>query len=552
MKRFSVPLNPKLSEQDFYKFLEFLKEYKDWIYDIYFTCRISPFGQDAMGDIFIQPEDALFAIETALHIQQETGITVSATFNNTKVTPTQQNLDLWIRNFKPLYDAGVHSCTLPHTHWLATGQIKKAFPNLFVKNTILRKVTTAREVVALAEAGFDYVNLDRNLMRDRDTLLAIKKAKEQTGVKISLLANEGCLGGCPMMEEHYEFNNSRVDNPQYFADPISRVSCPKWDNKDPSVPLKTADLPPWREDWIDFIDNLGIDVFKMHGREAASRLWETVDIIKKFVAEKEILFETFEEFVAETNLVEKPINIWREKIKTCKFECWDCKYCDKIWSAKTNQQVDSKIQLVVDGLVDSVNRPVAVDIPGLTSDRVKQLLNYLGANSKKYLEVGSYLGATLASTIKDNSLTAYAVDNWANNIQPANGLTLPANDKTAFIENVKRYKGANTVKVFDSNFINVNRSEIADVDLFFYDGDHSEIATQTAITYFAPCLAETSILIFDDANWDGVVSGADKGIKEAGLSVLYEKKVLNSEEDAAQWWNGLYILVVKKVNNVFI
>lgn len=546
MKIFSVPLNPKLSEQDFYKFLNFLKEYKDWIYDIYFTCRLAPFGQDAMGDIFIQPEDAMFAIETALHIQRETGITVSATFNNIKVPPTQQNLDLWIRNFKVLYDNGVRSCTLPHTHWMATGQVKAAFPELHVKNTILRKVTTPREVVALADAGFDYVNVDRNLMRDRDALLAIKRAKEKTGVKIALLANEGCLGGCHMMEEHYEFNNSRVDHPQYFSDPISRVSCPMWTNKDPSVPLKTADLPPWREDWVDFLDNCGIDVFKMHGRESPSRLWETVDIIKKFVAGEEILFETFKDFVEETKLVDKPINVWRDKIKTCKFECWDCQYCDKIWTAKKNPQVDEKIQLVVDGLINSVTRPVDVDIPGLTSQRVKQFLNYLGAGSKQYLEVGSYLGATLASTIKDNTLTAYAVDHWSTNVQPANGVEFPENSKAVFIENAKRYKGNNTIKVFDSNFINVNKSEITNVDLFFYDGDHSEIATSAAVKYFAECFADTAILIFDDANWSGVVSGAMAGINSTNFDVLYEKKVLNSEEDPEQWWNGLFILVVKR------
>lgn len=546
MKLFSVPLNPKLSEQDFYKFLEFLKEYKDWIYDIYFTCRLAPFSQDAMGDVFIRPEDEMFAIETALFIQHETGITVSATFNNTLVTPTQQNLDTWIRNFKVLYDAGVRSCTLPHTHWMATGQVKAAFPKLHVKNTILRKVTEPREVVALAEAGFDYINIDRNLMRDKDALLAIKRAKEKTGVKVALLANEGCLGGCPMMEEHYEFNNARTTGPQYFSEPISRVSCPKWDNTDPSVALKAANIPPWRADWVDFIDNLGIDVFKMHGREAPSRLWETVDIIKKFVAGDEILFETFRDFIEDNNLVEKPINVWREKIRTCKFECWDCNYCDKIWKAKQGADINDKVKLVTDALIDSVVLPVKVEVPGLTSPRVKQLLNYLAARSNKYLEVGSFLGATMCSALLNNDITAYAVDNWERNILPANGVDLPENKKSSFIDNVRNFKGSNTVKVFDCDFNKVDLKELSNIDLFFYDGDHSEESTKQALKYFAPALADVSIVIFDDANWDGVVSGATLGIKESGLSVLYEKKVLNSEEDPSQWWNGLYILVLAK------
>jgi Methyltransferase domain len=546
MKIFSVPLNPKLSKPEFYRFLDFLKSYKDWIYDIYFTSRVSPFNQDAMGDVFVSSEDHAFAIETALNIQKELGITVSATFNNIQVRPSQENLELWIKNFRPLYEAGVRSCTLPHLHWMATGQVKAEFPELFVKNTILRKLTTARELVAYAEAGFDYINVDRNLMRDKEALLEIKRAKEKTGVTVALLANEGCLGGCPMMEEHYEFNNTRTDGPQYFGDPISRVSCPKWDHKDPSVPLKTANLPPWREDWQDFLDNLGIDVFKMHGRETASRLWETVDLIKNYAAGKDILFDTFEDFIEESNLIERPINAWREKIRTCRFECWDCQFCDKIWAAKKNDPVNQRVQLVADALVNSVNRHVEVDIPGLTSPKVQQLLNYLGATSKKYLEVGVYLGATFCGAIAGNKLEAYAVDNWKENVQPANGTVLPDNKKSMFIDNVKKYKGENTVRVFDCDFNKVNISELSDIDLFFYDANHGEVSTAVALEYFAPCLADTSIVVFDDANVESVLKGVEQGVKNAGLGIIYEKKILNSQENAEQWWNGLYILVLQR------
>ena len=299
-KIFSVPLNPKLNPEQFQEFFDFLRQNKHLIYDVYFTSRIPPFAQDAMGDIFLHNEDYAYAINTALYIQKEIGIPISATFNNTTVPPTQSNLDTLIRNFKPLYDAGVKTVTIPHTHWMATGQIKKAFPEIHVKNTILRDVSTPSEIVNLAKAGFDYINLDRDLMRNRDVLLRLLEAKvwikKNLGkdIKYSLLANEGCLGNCPMMVEHFEFNNTRQDpTPQYFNDPISRVSCPKWDVLDPSVHLKTADLPPWREDWEEFINDLGIDVFKMHGREAIPRLYETMEIIRKWDNGDEILVAGF-------------------------------------------------------------------------------------------------------------------------------------------------------------------------------------------------------------------------------------------------------------------
>ena len=52
--------------------------------------------------------------------------------------------------------------------------------------------------------------------------------------------------------------------------------------------------------------------------------------------------------------------------------------------------------------------------------------------------------------------------------------------------------------------------------------------------------------MFDDANWEGVVEGADEGIKQSNLTPMYSKKMLNKVEDSSQWWNGLYIVVVVK------
>ena len=77
-----------------------------------------PFVQDAMGDVF--QTNPLDLIDIALKVQEATGIRVSATFNNTEVRPTQDNLDLWIMNFKQLYDSGIRSVTIPHTHCVET------------------------------------------------------------------------------------------------------------------------------------------------------------------------------------------------------------------------------------------------------------------------------------------------------------------------------------------------------------------------------------------------------------------------------------------------
>ena len=555
-KIFSVPLNPKLNKDQYIDFYEFLEEYKDYIRDVYFTSRIKPFTQDAMGDVFVIQEDYQLAIDAALYIQNTLGIPISATFNNIQIPPTQQNLDIFIKNFKPLYDAGIKNVTIPHTHWMATGQIKAAFPDLYVKNTILREVHTAQEVVNLAQYGFDYINLDRDLMRDRDALLKIKKAKEYIkaimgkDIAISLLANEGCLGGCSMMTEHFEFNNNRSGNqPQYFNDPISRVSCKKWDVEDPAVFLKSANFPPWRADWDEFIDNLGIDSIKMHGREAVSRLYETMDIIKRYARGEEYLFPLFDQFLAETNLVEKPINVWREKIRNCKFECWECQYCDKIYDKKSDIVYSEFAQHIVNAIAKSGVPSIKIDVPGLTSRRVQTLLNNIAQGSESYLEVGAAMGATFCAVLKDNPITAIAIDNWKKSIQPAtnNIEQLPDNTVHTFIENVKKYKGNSQVKIYDSDLFEVDMTEWnGKIRMFFYDGPHDQQSVINAVKYYYNCLTEESVVIFDDANWLGVVDGAKEGLNALGATIIFEKLMLNEEENPNEWWNGLYIAVVRK------
>jgi len=539
MKIFSVPINPKLNSAQFNLFISFLEDYKDWIYDLYFTSRMPPFIQDAMGDVFVQGEIA--AIETALEIQEKLGIPISATFNNTLVRPDQRNLDLFIHNFRQLYAAGIRSATIPHTHWMMTKQIQSEFPELYIKNTILRNPNTAGEVAKLAEAGYHYVNLDRDLMRDRDMLEKMLKVKTKYNIKLSLLANEGCLGGCPVMDEHFHFNNSRLGTaPQYFNDPISRVSCPKWDKEDASTPLKTANFTPWREDWIELLQY--VDVIKMHGRESSTKLFETISIIQNFANDKEILFDTFDEYINETNLVEKPIYAWRKKIKNCKFDCWECNFCDKIYEAKSNIKTNPLVLAVTKELVDSVNIKLNINTIGLTSSRVQQLLHGLSFHCKNYLEVGCALGATGTAVAMNPDIAVHFVDNWSENLQPETGLfEMPNNDKHIFIDNIKRSDAV----VVDSDCFTADKTNIKNIDLFFYDGPHDKESVRRAVNYYKDCLDKFAILIFDDANWDGVVQGANEGIAESNLMPIYSKMMLNQVESADQWWNGLYIVVVK-------
>ena len=561
MAIFSLPINPKLSEEFVEETLiPFLKDHKHLIFDLYFTCRMPPFIQDAMGDTFIGDiRDTTF---NALYISEQTGIPLSATFNNIQVIPNQQNLDTWINNFKGLYERGVKIVTLPHTTWMLTGQIQKAFPDLYVKNTILREVTKANEVVELAKAGFSYVNLDRDLMRDHNQLRELKRAKEYCAsiglpVKFSMLTNEGCWGGCPIMPEHYHYNSTRnPDSPQYFNDSISRVSCSTWDEKNPATSLKAANLPPWKSDWEEMFD-LGIDVFKMHGRENAMRLKESMDIIKRWNSENELLFPEFNSYIEDTSLGEKPIDVWRDKIKTCKFDCWDCNYCDTVVESrfkKDERHLDEFVDRVLNAIDMASKHESSFNedryhIAGLSSHKVRHFLNNLCSYSNTiYLELGCYTGSTFYAALENNPIRAFAVDNFGHeNIKPFRDDVFLPEVKNPAAEFLSRFTNPRW------GFASKNITELTEKDIcdkpnvIFYDADHEYYEQTQNLESIKDLIADKFILVLDDANFEGVVESANEFVNSNNYSVLFSRKILTTVlEDDTSWWNGMYVMVVQK------
>lgn len=537
---FSIPINPKLTEEQFSQLYTFCEQHKDYIYDLYFTCRMPPFEQDAMGDVFAS--DVQQPILVALHMQNTLGIRVSATFNNIDVPPTQRNLDLWIKNFQQLYDAGIHSATIPHTHWVATGQIQKAFPLLQIKNTILRNAYRATEVAKFAEAGFHYVNLDRDIMRDRDELIKCRRVADKYGIKLALLANEGCLGACPVMDEHFQYNNQRSGlEPAYFHNPISRVSCSKWNVTDPSSSLKNANIPPWREDWIELLEY--VDVFKMHGRESIEQQFSTMSIIANYVAGEEILYDDFSDYLNRNSLGGKPIQAWRKFIKNCKFDCWDCNKCDKLYEACSDEYYPLATA-VANVIVDSVHYNTNIDIPGLTSPRVQKLLYGLAEYATKYVELGSAQGATAVSVASHPDIEVHCIDLWQDDIQPKHfGMTMPRNTQNSFMRNIAHCPN---IYAHNADYFTIDTAQFEGADMIFFDGDKEADKVSTLVQKYLQIAAEETILVFDDANWHSVVQGANAGIEARGASIIFNRLILNEEEDPTQWWNGLYIVVVHK------
>ena len=186
-------------------------------------------------------------------------------------------------------------------------------------------------------------------------------------------------------------------------------------------------------------------------------------------------------------------------------------------------------------------------IHGLTSHKVQNFLNHICKCAETYLEVGCYLGATACAAIDRNKLTAYFVDNWEEDVQPMRDdlPRLPPTSKEQFLNNINAYSGQNEIKVYDADMFQVDVSDFKPIDVFFYDGPHGKDVTRAAIKHYAPALSDQSIVIVDDANFDGTVDGAKLALIESGLTVHFERIILEEEhENENGWWNGIYILGV--------
>ena len=458
-------------------------------------------------------------------------------FDNYSRTSSKIHHDTASEFFKKLYDKGVRIVTIPHTLWMLTGRFQKEYPDVLIKNTILRNTQRANEVIKQVEAGFHYINFDRDLMRDEDTLKRMqdvkKYCKEKLGVnvKYSLLANEGCWGNCPVQDEHFLYNNTRSkgNQPTYFQTDISYFSCPKWEEQDPAYHWRIANFPPFKDEWDRLLTY--IDVIKMHGRESVSRLFETLKIIEKFANNEQILYTDFEIFIKDNKFAQKRIDVWKTTIR------------DTVKTALTkSKNNESKIS------------EKTKNLPGLTSEKVKHFINNLcELPDCKYLEAGVFQGSIFAAAVERNDLVATAIDNFSeSSIVPmdsnVNINSEKGNNKEIFLRNIKDLVLNKQVNIIDSNVFEADLNKISlKSNVIFMDIEHTYESHYNFLNKFYEKIDNTFVYVVDDWNWLQVRDATFKSIEDLKLKTLFKEEIFTKGEDKNDYWNGLGIFVLNKI-----
>lgn len=214
----------------------------------------------------------------------------------------------------------------------------------------------------------------------------------------------------------------------------------------------------------------------------------------------------------------------------------------------------NKIELVKQAIENATNHisglpPAQMDVPALTSVKIRHLMNNLGKISTRYLECGPHKGGTFTAAIANNNLEAavavdsFESDNWNED------KAMPQ-----FLANTKAFLPAQTKfhlevgKIFELE----NQLPYAPFDFYFYDADHSYYSQREHFLYYKPYLAEEFICVVDDVDavpgfgLEDVMRGTRDGIEAGGYEVLFEQILkTNGSHDNDSWWNGFGVFILK-------
>lgn len=189
--------------------------------------------------------------------------------------------------------------------------------------------------------------------------------------------------------------------------------------------------------------------------------------------------------------------------------------------------------------------PEILKMDGMSGKKTRHLYNNIcSMEDARYLEIGTWKGSSICSSMCNNKMTCVAIDNWSEFGGP----------KNAFLENFNKFKGENNATFIEKNCWNIDVSELGKFNIYMYDGNHTEKSHFQALNHYLPCLDDEFIYLVDDWNWQKVRDGTTQSIKDNKCEILYRKVIRTTNDNSharpshnnSDWHNGICIFVLKK------
>lgn len=192
---------------------------------------------------------------------------------------------------------------------------------------------------------------------------------------------------------------------------------------------------------------------------------------------------------------------------------------------------------------DSKLSPEVLKVEGMSGAKGRHFLNNIcSLPNATYLEIGSLMGSTLVSALYKNEKTmddAIAIDIWE-----GDGMIHPQ-----FANNVNRFVPDANLRVYpyDCFTIDVKKTFLRPVNIYFFDGFHDRPSHEKAFTYFNDAFADVFIAIVDDWSATYIKEATFTAFQKLGYKILFQQEFnTRTGADAESWWNGLYVAVIKK------
>lgn len=301
--------------------------------------RLTPTARSADRLPFLEWNEIARFMDKA-HINN---IHIRYTLNASCLGSIQDFKELWSRKLKEdvkdLHTLGVDEWTI--TSPLLMMQLREMFPKDFLEVSTIAGVSTPLDAVRWMKLGANGVNLSTNINRDFSAIKGIV----ETGIEVSILANEACLYRCPFRRECYNLSShDSLRSEELFSFYPFRY-CNEIRMKDTAEWLKARMvLPQWMR---VYQEQTTVNWFKIayrtHPYETAIPileaymkqlhkgnyldLWPTISHLGKTEEPKDLQYLSCEK-LDELNFLDKFI----EDGSVCnEFICGkDCRYCDSI------------------------------------------------------------------------------------------------------------------------------------------------------------------------------------------------------------------------------
>tara|TARA_R100000008_G_scaffold66975_1_gene44040 strand:+ start:9286 stop:10056 length:771 start_codon:yes stop_codon:yes gene_type:complete len=199
---------------------------------------------------------------------------------------------------------------------------------------------------------------------------------------------------------------------------------------------------------------------------------------------------------------------------------------------------------VVEAHIDTPNKLI-----GFSGYQFRHMMNNIcSLPSANYLEVGTYMGSTLVSAVLGNEGTlssVHAIDNFSE-------FSESTNPRASFLQNIERFLPNADIQFYEEDCFQFDVRKLPKIDVFFYDGEHSEESQRNAFVHFYPAFADTFIAVIDDWEQEPVRRGTRSAWEDLGFDIVSSRAIIPGkrptpfETPSLQWWNGTHIAVLRK------